>query len=74
MAKTQVRRIMATTSRSKQRGQETPMMNHDETIAIAEQHRHDLLSDATAGRVGRRARRTAGPSLRVLRRRNARRA
>jgi len=50
------------------------MMNHDETIAIAEQHRHDLLSDATGGRGGRRDRRTAGPSLRVWRRRNARRA
>jgi hypothetical protein len=74
MAKTLVRRIMAPTSRSKQRGQETAMMNHDETIAIAEQHRHGLLSDAADGRVGRRARRTAGPSLRVLRRRSARRA
>ena len=50
------------------------MMNHDETIAIAEQHRHGLLSDAAGGRVGRRARRAAGPSVRVWRRRNARRA
>jgi hypothetical protein len=31
-------------------------MNHSETIALAEQHRHELLADAAAARSGRRVR------------------
>lgn len=48
-------------------------MNHHETIAIAEQHRSDLLADAAATRTYRRVRAANGRPLRswVPRRREA---
>jgi hypothetical protein len=43
-------------------------MNHEETIALAQHHRDQLLSDAHQVHAGHRVRRTGRPSLRVWRR------
>jgi hypothetical protein len=43
-------------------------MNHDETIALAQHHRAELLADAHRAQAAHRVRRTGRPGLRLWRR------
>lgn len=46
------------------------MNHHHESIALAEQHRTDLLAEAELARKARRGRRVGGHAVRSLLRRN----